>query len=235
VGERLIDDLARALAEPMARRRALSTIGVTLAAAVVPGVRPGAAPAARRIACFPNPCAGGRCCSTSDLTADWCCGSRGTADFYFCGSKKGECIDRCVQAGKEGGTGPWERCVTDQQERVCCPPSQECTAWRLGTSPSSKLRRGCMSRCRTIERKCGIDLQNRCCPKDQVCCGDGEFKQCCPLNHVCVKVQTDHGKYFKKCWEKCKRGEKRCGLLCCKKTRIETLPSGFKRCRCGPS
>lgn len=234
-GARLIDDLARTLAEPMPRRRALSAIGVTLVAAVVPGIRPGGAPAARRIACYPDPCARGKCCSTADLSADWCCGSKGTADFYFCGSKKGTCIDRCKQAGIDAGTGPWDRCVTDQEERICCHPSQECTNWRSSASPSSRVRRGCLNKCRKIERKCGIDTVNRCCPKDQACCGDGEFKKCCELDDVCVRVQMDYRKYFKLCYRRCKPGERRCGLLCCRETRIETLPSGFKRCRCGPA
>jgi hypothetical protein len=133
----------------------------------------------------------------------------------------GECIPNCARQGKQ------------QCGKQCCERNQECTDWRFSNNPQSKLRRTCLRKCRTIERKCGISLENRCCPKDQVCCGTGggKFKVCCPLDYVCVTVPSEGGN-FKACGPKCKPGQKRCRLRCCEEIAFETLPSGFKRCRC---
>ena len=55
-GAQFLDDLARTLAEPMPRRRVLGVLGATLAAVLVPSAQLPKALAARRIACYPNPC-----------------------------------------------------------------------------------------------------------------------------------------------------------------------------------
>lgn len=163
--------------------------------------------------------------------AEYCCppSTAGNGEFYFCrGSDNGyACIDKCRQAGKETGTGPWERCGN---QGLCCHPSQECGQWTLRSG--RKVYEGCLQKCRKIERRCGTVLGESCCPKDQVCCGDGVFRRCCELGDVCVRVQLDYGKYVKWCRPPCKVGEKRCRALCCKQTKVEILPSGFKQCEC---
>lgn len=241
MGEKLIDDLARALAQPMPRRKAVRVLGVTLAAVAIPGTRAGPASARRtatcNFGCGPNRT---RCVTVVNLASgpDVCC--RAPANRYYCGGNPNfpdtvKCVDRCP-------TG--EPCTLSELDDqgcpkfACCKPSQECTNFRLSNAPNSKLRRACARKCRTIERKCGIAIGERCCEKDRVCCGTGEFKVCCELGDVCVKVPSEdrrHTKgYFKACGPKCKPGEKRCRLRCCKEITFETLPSGFKQCRCGP-
>jgi len=132
----------------------------------------------------------------------------------------GDCIPNCKSQGKE------------QCGKQCCQKGQVCTSWRFSNNSQSKLRQTCLKKCRSIERRCGVAIEERCCPKDQVCCGDTEFKICCPLNDVCVKVPKEDGTYFKACGPKCKPGQKRCRLRCCNAITFVTLPSGFKRCRC---
>ena len=84
--ERFFDDLARRLAEPMPRRRAVRILGVTLATAAVPGMAPGrvfARPAQRTcdLGCGENVKACPRLVNLAPVW-DFCCGS--PAKRYDC-------------------------------------------------------------------------------------------------------------------------------------------------------
>ena len=89
-----MDDLARRLAEPMPRRRALRVLGATIVAvaAPAPGARPARAATVAQPRCGPDR----RVCR--EFTKDqYCCGRPSWQ--FFCGSKKGQCVNMCA-----GGT-----------------------------------------------------------------------------------------------------------------------------------
>lgn len=89
--ERGLDRLARALAEPMPRRRALRLLGTSVVAAVLPGItgpRALAAPS-RSAACGNDE----RVCR--EFTAEqYCCPAPSWR--YWCGAQPGTCEDRCT-------------------------------------------------------------------------------------------------------------------------------------------
>lgn len=252
VSERL-DELARALATPMPRRRALRLFGATFAGMWLTGFRPPRALADRcsgqKICvpgnenCFPTCCPAGRLC---------CAGPPNPSSPSGCVTNP-HCCDPCDPAQSQclgdGSCGPGPiasscRCPAGQVKcgKTCCCPAgqvkcgktccrkddQVCAEIRL-SKRRPLLPKQCLRRCRSIERTCpGNLLSGRCCPRDQECC-DGE---CCDYGEVCVTGKRDDGTNWKICWRKCKSNETRCGLLCCRKTRMETLPNGTKRCRC---
>jgi hypothetical protein len=179
-----LDDLARTLAEPMPRRRALRLIGGTLAAAVVPGIRPSpgrAAPSAT------VPCQNVR-------GQVWTCPER---KYLVCGvTPDNPCIDTCTGPGKiPCGSGDGFDCCNDrfgdgsvackngrcqptckgieksgsvrltECGEECCTPQQECR------------NNKCVGRCPAGRQRCGT----RCCPKGQSCVN----RKCCPNPQTC--------------------------------------------------
>src|SRR5262245_3114507 len=85
-----LDALARALAEPMPRRRALRVLGTTIVAAAVPAFATRSAGAATVVR--PRCGQDGRVCR--EFTNDeYCCGPPSWQ--FFCGGKKGQCVNMC--------------------------------------------------------------------------------------------------------------------------------------------
>lgn len=122
MGEKLLDNLARALAEPMPRRRAVRVLGVALAGAAIPGLgsRVARAATAQAPPCNPNveTCCGPneRICwkdITSGSRDGYCCPA--PAQFWSCGDKANgyKCINIC----------PPDR----QCGQICCPPKYKCS------------------------------------------------------------------------------------------------------------
>lgn len=102
--ERFFDDLARTLAEPMPRRRAVRVIGASLAALAVPGVSPRIARAAMGggYDIGPSSCPGGASlCSTYIDPSNWPKGQKHKCcpypnDQWTCGGPDAyTCIDTC--------------------------------------------------------------------------------------------------------------------------------------------
>jgi hypothetical protein len=149
---RLLDDLARTLAEPMSRRRALRVLGTTVAAAAVPGLRPSVAGATRRAigyTCNPNV---ETCCDKDERVCHkdapvpqnkgYCCPAPSWQ--WWCGDKKNgyKCVDRCGAdhlfpctgrfADKSSGVNGL--CCDDRIHAACDPD-----AYRLSGGGSSPL------------------------------------------------------------------------------------------------
>jgi hypothetical protein len=180
----LFDDLARTLAEPMPRRRAVRILGATLVAAAVPGFRPlraGAAtpgtvpcqnfrgqvwtcPSRKYLVCGPSPdnpcideCTGpGRipCPSASGFD---CCMDHALDGSVGC--KNAKCQITCKGVEKSGSVK-----LTECGEE-CCTPQQEC---RNGK---------CVGKCAPGRQRCGA----RCCKKGQTCVK----RTCCPNPQTC--------------------------------------------------
>lgn len=200
--ERLVDDLARTLAQPMPRRRALRVLGGSVLAATLPGLSPGQSgaavsrPVARRAASI----------TCQNLTQSWTCPTR---KYITCGTSPGECIDACQGPGRVGcGSGDSFDCCIDALGRdgyiVCrngrCVPSckaiQDSTPERLTACgeeccfPNEVCRQGrCVRPCPGGRAPCGTTCckpgqtctRGRCCPNGRVC---GET--CCPTGQKCA-------------------------------------------------
>lgn len=234
--ERFLDDLARALAEPMPRRRAVRLLGAALVSVTLPGLRPGAALAGRRrlAKCGPDQ----RVCR--EFTAQEYCCPRPSWQF-FCGSRQGQCINTC-----RGGTKfPCTAAIPHPDSGingVCCDRKYHSGCVRIGR-PAEKRPDG--SRVPSEEWKpsccpkgpgfgfCGgvcCEPPNRC--KDGVCrCPDGTMsldgRRCCKRGEhaaECVSAGTrfieldttmDASLVGRKC---CPAGKPYCcGTTCCAK------------------
>jgi hypothetical protein len=205
-----IDGLARSMAKPMPRRRALRLLGGALVSVAVPGItarRAGATPNVRdcgadSFLCKCN-CGGptGDICQTTccqkDVTACDCrtvqlgpicrclrqCGSRCCARGQYCASAKSAL---CCNTSR--GQGEEESCVSGRAA-VCCPPGLKCCSWNEVVTCCNALTQSCGDQegscaCkRGNTRRCGRDC---CNPKSQKCCpGPGSQKHCAPKDSIC--------------------------------------------------
>jgi len=114
----LIDDVARILANPMPRRKALKMFGRTLGGALLASLGvPRADAALTQSTCTP-PTPSGRCkCGTSSGTC--------TNGQVICGSSA-NCT--CCPAGRA--------CCGTNGQPVCCPPGQCCSKSSSTCTPS---------------------------------------------------------------------------------------------------
>lgn len=208
MGERLFDDLSRALASPMPRRAALRTVGAGLAGLAFSGWRPNRARASAFASqprsasgdCPPNskPC--GRICCRPDfrcypdarlapgLPPTGACCPPGT---FFCRSTCCNDGERC-----DPGDDVFEgRCG----KKECSPGT-----FRCGSTCCPKGKKCCGSRCCSRSQKCCRDLRGA-----GTCCG--KQTRCCERNAQRLQVK---GKKSKVC---CLKGQECCGPRCCPK------------------
>lgn len=178
----LLDDLARALAEPMPRRRVLRLFGGVIVAAAVPGsalARPrrrGALCVAGETVCQTSPTKYTCCnefnpvCCKSPSALLCCkegcsCGTdaRGYPDCVRCP----RCAKGFQECGKSGCCEPGKVCASTSGDVLCC---------RRGEA-------GCGSRCCARGLRCADPKKETCspCPKGQQACGE----KCCPKGKTC--------------------------------------------------
>ena len=167
--ERFFDDLARAMATPIPRRRAVKVLGTTLAVLAVPGVGARAARAAtEQYQCNPNI---ETCCGQNErvclkgypvpINKGYCCGP---AQFMWCGSMANghRCISVCPTSRRCG--------------QICCPPTTRCKSGK------------CVSNV-CAGRRCRDDQS--CCPSTRLMpqsrCYDPETHCCTPVKGVVPK------------------------------------------------
>jgi hypothetical protein len=178
-GERMsefLDQLARNLAEPMPRSRALRLVAVTVAAGALPGLRAGRASAASL--------ATRRTSYTCNEFIPWKCrcpnGSTGAA------------FERCCQANQQCSCTPTAAICIPCKGRLClgsnqptsagkcCPPNYKCTqkgSLSACCSPEQEPSDG-TCKCPKGKKACG---PTSCCdPKTEVCLGD----ECCPKTNL---------------------------------------------------
>lgn len=224
------DDLARTLATPMPRSRALKTLGAGLAVAMFPALRPTRATGAGSVTCpikcdsrtfacctatkFPGGAPGihvGGCC---DRKRERCCigpNAIGNPMSWCCPTCKGElCGDGCCEKG--------QFCASPRRSLCCGKGEDACVV-----SGGGKGQGQC---CKPDERCCFNTKSASCCKPNQTCkdgkclCLKGEVK--CPGGQCCANGKTccgDEG-----CCEKgevcykgvcCPKG-KHCSTVCCK-------------------
>jgi hypothetical protein len=224
MGERVFDELARALAEPMPRRRVLRLAGAAFIAAAVPGVRPRVAsahlhPNVPRL--YPNITCSALCKGKGSP-----CGVDFTDKLGQTSCKLGCCVgsnvglDICCK-GEVGGEGvAW-----------CCGASYRCG--RVG----GQLCVGCSAG----QFLCA---DKRCCRNDQVCYRGDCRDDCPPKTKKCGKncCTAKQGCKNGKCCDKCgeggpccdsakeyccrEPGDKKSPGRCCKKNTESCCPVG---------
>ena len=190
MSERFFDNLARTLASPMPRRRALRVAGVALVAAAVPGFRPPAALAD----CGPDTLCSSLCHSSPIYT-----GACGVQTKSGCGSQvncrmSGGCMvagQKCCRGGSGASEDAWIcpsnlpcgkidgprcPCPTTCTDGTCCPRSKGrcvngrcCPAIRTTFRPGSSKKAVACCPPGTVAVPGGVGL---CCPKSKPNCCD---------------------------------------------------------------
>jgi hypothetical protein len=164
-GEHFFDDLARILAEPMPRRRAVRLLGATLVAAAVPGVRTGPALARRTARCDGGCGEDVRACPrvvNLGIGEPLCCGS--PARQFRCGGNPSAptCVDTCPDGIPCQGPPDSTGCSTFN----CCNRFQF----------SGCVDGECIPNCNEGQSQCG----KNCCDGAEYCC-DRIFTQKSPF------------------------------------------------------
>lgn len=195
---RRVDALARELAGPMSRRRALGVLGTATATAVLGGaLRPrgalgqGFVPEAggpqcgkiqciKQARCCPSPFGPGQCCPD---TQAWTCDDGG-----FC-QPTGLCDDGRERCGFSGCCPEGSDCVKGECTEPCPPRHDRCGAFCCG--PREKCEDGthCV-KCKRGQEACG----DTCCGKDEFCC-DPVKGLCCKDGKAscCYDTETERG------------------------------------------
>lgn len=225
MGEKLLDELARALAEPLPRRRALRLIGSALVAVSFPGAARAAGARGRRAA---DPICGVgvklvKCGSNWCCPEDVCKSVGGIYGCYECPKhrkcgKLGCCPARsecCINTDRE---------PNDPYRRVCCKLPNTCQAGvcRCPNGKESCTGAGCCKetqKCSLCNAKTGT---TKCCPK-------GDWKCCWPVP-TCCKFSDDC------CYGKCCPTGTTCAVfrgknMCCPDDRVWAYgESNLSRC-----
>jgi hypothetical protein len=211
--DRFFDDLARALASPMPRRRAVRVIGASLVAIAVPGVSP---PRARA---FSDECEtrsgqlGSFSCSRFDRAT-------GKVECKYCGYPfqryqcvDNTCVDGCETVAKATGKPqrPTWSAKTDPNGRPlrfqCCPV------------PDTIPRDGeCLPNCKALNGRGWKQCGNACCPPGQRCRGGRCTTQCSSQREMCGRdsccLKDEQCCVAGIC---CAKTEDCCGYACCGK------------------
>jgi len=222
----LLDELARTLAAPMPRRRALRTLGGALVAVAVPGaVRAQRAfGGVRRPAVSTGLCE--KSCSDPFPVPCICPGPDPKYCFETCGEAGSTCCCLKGSDGKPSGAvacPPGTRCGRPGESN--CPCVNTCGSRCCGKDEFCANPRENLC-CKTGERGCGLecckpneecrttrvgtgssDICVKRCPPQQAWCGRDK---CCPPKWRCVNEHTGLCK-------RCGRNEEECGKKCCDK------------------
>jgi len=196
---RFFDDLARTLAEPMPRRRALRVVGVTLATFAVPGIRPRGAGAQSGV-CTKSTCGTDqRCCTrvTGAGLETYCC-PRPSWQFQCGGQSNGyRCINTCTGTKKFACTAAIAHPASGING-VCCDRRYHSGCVRIGR-PAERRPDG--------TRAPSEEWKPSCCPKGPgfgfcggLCCEPPNRSR----NGVCRCPDGTASLDGRKC---CKRGE----------------------------
>lgn len=199
---RIVDDLARSLAQPLSRRRALRLLATSAAALAVPALRPPTAPAAVHRS-RASDCRGDtRACPTRLSGAsgpDKCCGS--PALRYGCEGALEDpvCVDLCPRPHTVCPTGGKDE--NGNTKLVCCKAPRT-----VGCCEGE-----CIPNCQLLFGPGHTPCCASCCPPGRRCAFSGKSRTCCPTNRtVNRKIQ---GKPTRFC---CPAGTVRVrGASCC--------------------
>lgn len=183
----MLDELARSLAAPMPRRRALKLLAVTLAGAMLPGQKALAAVTGPNASGCPNPgdlfC--GNCPNINGLNyGNVCCPGPNATDYWECD---------CVPG--PGGHNGCKRKTCNKCRDGCCKPGQKCCPRGDPDHEGSccdKDEHCCFAGCCPAGTHCcpgfgKYEIVGRCCPIGWACC----HQYCCRPGTHCI---DEHGK-----------------------------------------
>jgi hypothetical protein len=192
MGDKLLDDLARALVEPVPRSRALRLIGSVLVATSFPGT------ALARGLKRARPTA--HTCRREDGYGDQeCC-----SDETCCGTKQ------CCAPGQK--CDPTGRCVSCPPPLVrcgpkCCPTGSKCTRDRRSGTPPSRRFVCCKAPNVRSEGTCRCPSGKEIC-NGRTCCKQGDHCSNCVDSYIEGEAEFTGQQ---KC---CPRGQNCCGSTC---------------------
>ncbi len=243
----LFDDLARNLASPMPRRRAVYVLGAALITAAVPGIRPQRAEAGTlALGKFSAdaPCSGfgGKFCGFA-VNGGYnigCCGSQ-TVPFVCCNHNK-EAGSWCCPAGYTCGPGyklgsapqgAKPNCICDGVEcgNRCCPDGKQCDS---GECVDCTEEHKCGSSCCKRGQFCASKKQSLCCTDGSNYCavlpkpgsgGKPGKVSCCRSGTTCCAndKRSDCCTPNQKCTSgqcRCPNGKPTCGGECCTEGKV---------------
>ena len=183
------DDLARGLATPMPRRRALRTIGAGLAVAAIPALRPDRAVSHAGSA---TGCPGLSWCKGPNTP---CCVV--VSDVYThsggCCAPKGTC---CKGADSSGEARSW-----------CCEENWTCGKWGTASQCTCSKRCSDGSCCPRSKGRC---VNGKCCPAIRTTFASGTNTKgvaCCPPGTIAVPDNKQNPSNVGQC---CRKGDPRC-------------------------
>lgn len=236
-----LDDVARVLATPMPRGRALRLAVGALAAVALPGV--GARVARAGITRGAGTCPPGgqlTCAEQFGKDVSECCSRPipGSGNYTCCppgqcfySETTNTCCPKDFQCGKGGCCSEGERCVNEKCVRCdsdkvcgkeCCEESETCV------NPAKSMC--CVktwNHCKVAGAAGAAGAVVKCCPPRDECCTNRRTKTvtCCDSKHPCEDGRC-----------KCGKDETRCGdAKCCKKdtevcSRGKCCPKGRENC-----
>jgi hypothetical protein len=194
--ERFIDDLARTIATPMSRSRALRLIGTIVVGAFLQWPRRAYAYAS---------CANVKCPSPTDPTRpQLCCFDNGVGSINTCCKATESCCKTastvtCCQPGEACGIGNTKQAIcipcpsgATPCGSLCCQPGQTCGVGvdgspKCGTCPSGQTLCGtkcCSGSCINPASGCcgsGIACGKTCCDPGTTCINTAQGLSCCPV------------------------------------------------------
>lgn len=211
---REVDRLARTLAVPMPRRRALRLLAGSLVAMALSGTRMASGAIVIRSSgeCGPDV----RACPHSVQGAvgpDKCCGA--PARRYTCeGSIYAPiCVDTCPDAARQ--------CPSDKKDEdgysyfTCCPPGEKC------------VDGDCVA-CEPGENSCETrgGKHHKCCARNEQCCATTVGTQCCGPQQKCIAPRA---RSQPKCT--CPPRTTKCGSDCCNEKLGQSCCGGTRCCK----
>lgn len=230
---RFLDELARSMAQPMPRRKALRLLGGAIVSTAIPtSLWPSAAragPATRRRA----DCEGAPDCKEHP----------GTRTCLSFGIEGNDGCTRYIRVCCPQGPEEQSECCPAKHSATCCYKGQDCEPYQSGDRQYAKCvgcpsgHEKCGTTCCGIGEKCADPGSDNCCPPRTIPCGSGRDANCCATNEVCCKntccpprtrCTTVKGKVVcapctppktKKCGNTCcTKGQSCCNGKCCSKS-----------------
>lgn len=249
---KLLDELARSLATPMPRSRAVRVLGAALVSAAVPAsLRPGIAHAGRSgsAQCPPKP----TCPKSSDPKRTKFCGVPNIGNdkclkyrYVCCLEKERCCGAACCSPCRTTQTVCGDACCRKKDEYCASPEDSLCclntedACLVLGAPGLPRPSKGGTCCPRGASKCCQNDKRSTCCKPEDSCCAGGccpPAKECdtktgtcsCPKStKACGRDCCTQGKNPEKCCGNhcCEQKEQCCGETCCKPSEGESCCSG---------
>lgn len=199
-----LDELARTLAKPMPRSKAVRVLGGALVTAAVPLLRaaPGSG-APRQPVQYPQP--------------------KKCADYHAGPTCPKLCCRDCPPIPSGGNPGVLKWCCNTDQQCDFEDPSEQYRCGRVRCKSVCPPARKCGSKCCEVGSVCADpDLEYCCAARETVCRGGNTVSCCKPDEHCCRGTCCKRGTRCspgnaRGTCKPCPKGSRKCGKTCCTK------------------